>query len=178
MDVHEKRLEAQQVRIANHEATIDIERSRLRQIETRAGLPPHAQFVLDTSRKRMDAHGRSHRLAKVATDFEQTAHGFVNDALEPSSGYLAVAKERRHSVSAGSTRLEVASQLKGPAFTATSPDIRQCLTDKKQRDFERLSLTKIDFNIDPDIACKETAQSGRSFKGPYSTDAYDLALRA
>jgi len=180
IDGHEKRLEAQQVRIANYEATIDIERSRLRQIEICAGLPPHAQFVLDTSRKRMDAHGRSQRLAKVATDFERTARGFVNDTLESSSGYLAAAKERRHSVSAGSTRLEVASQLKGPAFTATSPDIRQRLTDKKQRDLEKLSLTKIDFiiTIDPDIACKGTAQSGRTFKGSYSIDAYDLPIQA
>ncbi|KAK5079969.1 hypothetical protein LTR70_009008 [Exophiala xenobiotica] len=180
IDGHEKRLEAQQVRIADYEATIDIERSRLRQIEICAGLPPHAQFVFDRSRKRMDAHGRSQRLAKVATDFERTAHSFVNDALESSSGYLAAAKERRHSVSAGSTRLEVASQLKGPAFTATSPDIRQRLTDKKQRDLEKLSLTKIGFiiTIDPDIACKGTAQSNRTFKGSYSIDAYDLPIQA
>jgi len=34
---------------ADHEAIIDIHQSRLRQIEKRAGLAPHAQFVLKYS---------------------------------------------------------------------------------------------------------------------------------
>lgn len=173
-----ERLKAQQVQVANNEAVIDIERSRSKQIETSAGLPLHARFVLDTSRKRMDAHGRSQRLAKVAKDFEQTARGFAKDAWELRSESLAAAKGRRHSVSGGSTRIEIASQLKGPAFTATSSNIRQRLADKKQRSSWRLSSTKIDFVIDQDIARKGVAQLGRTIRGSHSIDALDLALRA
>ncbi|KAK5941684.1 hypothetical protein PMZ80_005634 [Knufia obscura] len=168
--------------LIGHEATINNQATRKRQIERCAGLPLHAQFVIDPCPKRMDGAGRRGRTSNVLQNFNLTAQRFTDIALRSGGGSVPRARERRHSIAVGATRFEIASQYYELGLTAIPTNCRERLEGKKKERLEVVSSTQSDFLLRGDLGRRLAnnnlpASSAMVVRGSYELDTHDLALR-